>query len=119
MFTDADSDDASDCSDSDDDERGNYVVVKPIGSASREHGVIQQLLGQKPRLGSQPSECVRLWETLHLAPLVDDGLVTIADDADVVAVVMKKLVPLAELPFDTVDVRVLLRVASQLVEVRR
>jgi hypothetical protein len=60
---------------------------------------------------------VRLWDTLRLVPLAAEGVVTIDGHADVVAVVMRRLIPLAELSREISDVRVLLRVSCQVAEV--
>jgi hypothetical protein len=97
------------------------VVVKVIGVDSTECRNVQQLLGQLPwhcgALGSTGS-VERLWETLHLVPLVVDGLARIPEYPHIVAMVMWKLVPLAELSEHVLDVAALLHVVAQLVVVR-
>jgi hypothetical protein len=102
-------------------DQGSTVVVKVIGVDSTECRNVQQLLGQLPwhcgALGSTGS-AERLWETLHLVPLVVDGLARVPDYPHVVAMVMRKLVPLAELSQHLLDVTALLHVVAQLVVVR-
>jgi hypothetical protein len=99
------------------------VVVKVIRADSTESLNVQQLLGQRPwPCGSLSMQSLpaseRLWETLHLVPLALDGLMVVPEYPDLVAVVMRRLVPLAALSSYLSDIAVLLHVAAQLVEVR-
>jgi hypothetical protein len=59
------------------DEHGT-VAVKVIGVDTTECRNLQQLLGQVPWQGGAAPGSIdsaeRLWETLHLVPLVGDGL---------------------------------------------
>jgi hypothetical protein len=59
-----------------------------------------------------------VWETLRLAPVVTDDLLNIEGHAGVVAVAMKRLIPLDQLWRETTDIGVLLQVLCQVAEVR-
>lgn len=104
---------------------GERVVIKVMCTASRECRVLEQLLGMSPapgvaRLGlGVRAGGAELWRTLRLVPLPEGSLVRLDGQPDVSALVMRKLQPLSHLSHLTRDARILLRVVSQLVEVRR
>ena len=98
------------------DSRGK-VAVKVIRADGDECRNVEQLLGL--RQSEWPTrQRDRLWEALHLVPLVVEGLVAIPEHPDVAAMVMMNLVPLTELAWRLLDIVGPLRVVAQAVEVR-
>ena len=123
------------------------VVVKVMATASRECRRLEQLLGARPwRSGDRDDDddddddddsegtcdavardapSVRrgggraVWEALRLVPLAHDSLVRFVRQPTLSALVMRKLRTLTQAARLRMDVRVLLRVVCQLVQVRR
>jgi hypothetical protein len=86
--------------------------------------VLQQLLGERRGpLTRQVARChaaadKTLWETLRLVPLEVHGLVRVTGHPDVVALVMSKMTELYVLECHCKDMRMLLFVVCELIEVR-
>jgi hypothetical protein len=100
-----------------------HVVTKVVATSGRECRIVEQLLGLRPWAAATASRqrlrgSGHLWQTLCLVPLVHDGVVRVDGRPDLSAVVMRRLQPLKGLWRVTKDVRMLLRVVSQLLEVR-
>ncbi len=104
------------------------VVAKVMETVGAECLRLEQLLGVRPWVAEtdmgatatmpQRSGGRVLWETLRLVPLAHGGLVRFARQCGVSALVMRRMITLTQLSRMKEDVRVLLRVVSQLVEVR-
>ncbi len=99
-----------------------HVVTKVVATSGRECRIVEQLVGLRPWPATASGQRLRgsghLWQTLRLVPLVHDGVVRVDGRPDVSVVVMRRLQPLKGLWRLTKDMRMLLRVVSQLVEVR-